>query len=60
MRLSGAVTDERAPRNFEFCYDFVARKAMTGEKTKQLTQENQSLIEEISELNTKLKTDGET
>ena len=60
MRLSGAVTAETAPRTFEFCYDFIARKAMTGEKTKQLKQEHQSLIKEISELNTKLKTDGET
>ena len=60
MRLSGAVTAETAPRTFEFCYDFVARKAMTGEKAKQLKQEHQSLIKEISELNTKLKTDGET
>ena len=57
VRLSGAVTAETAPRTFEFCYDFVAREAMTGEKTKQLKQENQSLINEISELNTKRKTD---
>ena len=60
MRLSGAVTAETAPRTFEFCYDLVAREAMTGEKTKQLKQEHQSLIKEINELNTKLKTDGET
>ena len=60
MRLSGAVTAETAPRTFEFWYDFIARKAMTGEKTKQLKQEHESLIKEISELNTKLKTDGET
>ena len=33
---------------------------MTGENTKQLKQQHQSLIKEISELNTKLKTDGET
>ena len=34
---------------------------MTGEKTKQLRQENQSLRNETSELNVKnTKTDGET
>ena len=33
---------------------------MTGEKTKQLKQEHRSLINEMSELNTKLKTDGKT
>ena len=60
VRLSWAVTSKAAPRTFEFCYDFVARGAMTGEKTRQLKQEHQSLINEISELNTKLKTDGET
>ena len=48
---------ETAPRTFECCYDRVVREATTGEKTKQLKQENQSLINEISELNTKLKTD---
>ena len=63
VRLSRAVTSETAPRTFECCNDLVAREAMTGEKTKQLKQEqpqHQSLINEISELNTKLKTDGET
>ena len=40
--------------------DFVAREAVTGEKTKQLKQEHQSLINKISEVNGKLKTDGET
>ena len=60
LSLSWAVTSKTAPRTFEFCYDLVAREAMTGEKTKQLKQEHQSLINEISELNTKLKTDGET
>ena len=60
VRLSGAVTSETAPRTFEFCSDFVACEAMTGEKTKQLKQEHQSLINKISEVNSKLKTDGET
>ena len=60
VRLSWAVTSKTAPRTFEFCYDFVAREAMTGEKTKQLKQEHQSLINKISEVNSKLKTDGET
>lgn len=60
VRLSRAVTSETAPRTFEFCYDFVAREAMTGEKIKQLKQEHQSLRDEISELNAKLKTDEET
>ena len=60
VRLSWAVTFETAPRTFELCYDFVAREAMTGEKAKQLRQENQSLRNEISGLNAKLKTDGKT
>ena len=54
------MTAETAPRTFEFCYDFIGRKAMTGEKNKAIKKEHQSLIKEISELNTKLKTDGET
>ena len=57
VRLSRAVTSETAPRTFECCYDRIVREATTEEKTKQLKQENQSLINEISELNTKLKTD---
>ena len=63
VRLSRVVTSETAPRTFACCNDLVAREAMTGEKTKQLKQEqpqHQSLINEISELNTKLKTDGNT
>ena len=60
VHLSWAVTSETAPRSFEYCYDFVAREATTEEKTKQLKKEHQSLINKISELNTKLKTNGET
>ena len=58
--LSGAVTSETAPWTFEFCYEFVDGEAMTGEKTRQLKQEHQSLINKISELNAKLNTDGKT
>ena len=55
VRLSGAVTSETAPRTFEFCYVFVACEATTGEKTKQLKQEHQCLVNKISEVNSKLK-----
>ena len=44
----------RALQTIEF-YDFLDCNAMTGENTKQLRQKNQSLRNEINELNAKYK-----
>ena len=44
----------RALQTIEF-YDFLDCNAMTGENTKQLRQKNQSLRNEINELNAKIQ-----